>query len=42
MNADSKGDHEHPVAALEPDPRVWMTMTEPKVAQAVAMMYGPE
>jgi hypothetical protein len=36
MNAGSEGGHEHPVAVLEPDPKVWMTMTEPKAAQAVA------
>jgi hypothetical protein len=41
MNADSKGGREHPVAVLEPDPKVWMTMTEPKAAQAVATTSEP-
>jgi hypothetical protein len=41
MNAGSEGGREHPVAVLEPDPKVWMTMTEPKAAQAVATTSEP-
>jgi hypothetical protein len=41
MNAGLEGDREHPVAVLEPGPQEWMTMTEPKAAQAVATISGP-
>lgn len=41
MNAGLEGGREHPVAVLEPGPQEWMTMTEPKAAQAVATRSGP-